>query len=121
MGDPNMTDIEPTNGELMRAIGQLREDQLRVEVKLDVLRQDLAQLGADVKVHEAQDSLQFAAAKQRADAHDLYHERKETAIQEAEKLKLQEEGNRALRGQLVVMALTFVVGCGSFFVGVFIH
>ena len=64
---------EVTNGELMRAINRLAEGQIKIETKVDVLRQDFARLATDVKVHETEDIGKFKAVNDRLDDHEHDH------------------------------------------------
>jgi uncharacterized protein YoxC len=116
MPDPSMS--EPTNGELMRAIQDLRVDVKGVETQVDALRSDLNRVASDVKVHEAEDRSKFELVKDRMDRHEDKHLEAERAAHDKEVERTQESGNRALRGQLVVMGLTFGVALLSFVAGI---
>jgi predicted nucleic acid-binding Zn-ribbon protein len=119
MSDPSMAEV--TNGELMRAIQDLRVDVKGVETQVDALRSDLNRVAKDVAVHEAQDVSKFEAAKERMDRHEDKHLEASKEAHDKEVQQTAEAGNRALRGQLIVMGLTFGVALLSFVAGITLH
>ena len=119
---------EPTNADLFRMLEDLkqewRQDRLeeearfsRLEGKMESVLTLVATLQRQVDVQRATADAEHKMFKERMDFHDGQHEKRDKDQREQEKLRLTEQGNSALRGQLVVAMVTAAVAVLSFVIG----
>jgi len=119
---------EPTNADLFRMLEDLkqewRQDRLeeearfsRLEGKMESVLTLVATLQRQVDVQRATADAEHKMLSERMDRHDGQHEKRDKDQREQEKFRLTEQGNSALRGQLVVAMVTASVAVLSFVIG----